>query len=1059
MRKRKRSISRAALAAVTVLLLLVETLPCAHASGASGENFEGSGTLIDPWLISSYEDLKELRDRVDSGEDYKGKYFAQTADLTFPDENWNPIGDVKQSLAFRGVYDGCGHVIGNLYSTDQYAGLFSLLGGEVRNLGIESGRISGDTVGGITSHGSGKIINCYNKAAVIGRSRAGGLTDNYSGIILFSWNLGEISGTQESSVLAGITSYGSANIQYSYSLTDPTSERTFKGTLVESSAVREGDIASLLYTIRNLIDTEVPESILYGGVAKMEYVRGALQFGEYVSPEARYLEMTAKRFDFQGEGTEKNPFLITSLEDLKLLRDNVDYGVNYQGYYFAQTEDLFFPDGENWNPIGSVRESLIFSGSYDGRGHTINNIYSQDQNAGLFSYIGGEVRNLGIESGRIEGNCIGGITSHGTGNAIILNCYNKAEIVSTGRGGGLTDNLGSGQVFFSWNLGQVSGINEAVTTAGISSYGSEKIYCSYSTTVEPTDSSTYKGEIENSQLVSEEEIPELLEKQYAAMALQDRQWISRNNIVFLTWRDGSLVFSEEIPSAYSMGILKTYIPVIALLIAVVVFGAALMIVRRKRSRKAANAARTQENSESDIENAQPVSSKVKAKRLLSVMLTLSFFLISSSYAFDILTYDSDNGVQPMKSFAKPENELTDVLFVGNSRISISVDLETLWREYGIAAFWVGAGDSYLPNTYYRLKEACKHHVPSMVIVDISPVAKPEDEVSEANRSANYVGMPISLNKLAYVNATIKNPEQRMDYLLSFPFTHARYSTLGKNDFLNVNIYGKDNKTMGFIFPQLNTVVPKDTTASSQKAIVKLSEKNEYYLRMVIEFCQRIDAQLLLVVPPIFSYHNKIPYFNEAERIAKGYAVPVFDINEYRDVLIPYDVDADMIHLSVTGARKMARYLSEYLKSHYNMPDHRGVVGYESWDRFAAVRENMYLRSITSNDLYFQELARDGQRVVAIPHLLADSASPELQSVLDALGALPHETLESGSLNLDGATLSVAEASGSCALLLNGNSVAQISTPGVILAVWDQYNGELADVTIFSADNAYALRRL
>ena len=63
----------------------------------------------------------------------------------------------------------------------------------------------------------------------------------------------------------------------------------------------------------------------------------------------------------------------------------VDGGNSLGGVYFRQTEDIIFPDGINWDPIGSLADlNHAFAGVYDGNGYTLSNIYCEDQYAGVF---------------------------------------------------------------------------------------------------------------------------------------------------------------------------------------------------------------------------------------------------------------------------------------------------------------------------------------------------------------------------------------------------------------------------------------------------------------------------------------------------------------------------------------------------------------------------------------------------------------------------------------------------------------------------------------------------
>ena len=427
------------------------------------EFLRGGGTKYNPYLVSSYEDIVKLRDMVDGGNSFGGVYFRQTDDITFPDGvNWNPIGSLDDlNHAFAGIYDGNGHTLSNVYSEDQYAGVFSLLAGEVRNLGIESGYFHGSCVGSITSHGTetAKIINCYNKADVCGDARAGGIMDNFPGRALFCWNFGNVTGTYEGVVTAGITSYGEADIRYCYAVGADklVSDATFTGKITDSqllaweevgASVQKsyGDMFALYSEAKEYEDKEDKEKdlITRGNTVFIVCDDEGFHFDKEYEPEIflaekqeekeRFVEIWEKKYRFEGKGTEEEPFLISSYDDLSRLRDCVDIGVNYEEQYFEQTADIYFPDGVNWNPIGDLEHA--FSGIYDGGGHVISNVYCDDQYAGLFSLLAGEVRNLGIENGEFDGETIGSITSHGIAGAKIVNCYNKACVEGKYRAGG-----------------------------------------------------------------------------------------------------------------------------------------------------------------------------------------------------------------------------------------------------------------------------------------------------------------------------------------------------------------------------------------------------------------------------------------------------------------------------------------------------------------------------------------------------------------------------------------------------------------------------------------------
>ena len=123
-----------------------------------------------------------------------------------------------------------------------------------------------------------------------------------------------------------------------------------------------------------------------------------------------------------GSGTQGDPWLISSVEDLQTLASTINNGDaagfdadckdtgdgipgNYHGYYFKQTTDLDLSSIENWDPIG-YSGSCYFAGHYDGGGYTISNAKSTGKNddegyatAGIFGWVAfGSVKNLTVKN-------------------------------------------------------------------------------------------------------------------------------------------------------------------------------------------------------------------------------------------------------------------------------------------------------------------------------------------------------------------------------------------------------------------------------------------------------------------------------------------------------------------------------------------------------------------------------------------------------------------------------------------------------------------------------------
>lgn len=430
---------------LSILCLLV-FFPFQTEAAPSSIHLEGEGTLENPYRITDVDDFVYFRDQVNSGKNFSGVYFSQEADLNLSgQENWEPIGIYESGNYFYGTYDGKGHRIYNLtiLRPDDNAGLFGQLGGIVRNLGIESGRIESGCSGAIASHSIGQnvaIINCYNRADVIG-VRAGGIADNFTGgAIIGCFNYGTVQGNQA----AGIVGYNADAIIQCVSVTgELVNGELFTGEIERSNVVEAETFTQNYETFLKWADT-------------------AGNTWEQVVEEC-----------FEGEGTEKKPYLIQNAEDLCIFRDIVNAGYDFSRQWVRQCVDIDLQQIGNWRPIGAEETGGCFRGIYDGYGHVIRNLHTsrEGQSAGFFDRLGGIVLNLGIESGEIRGDYVGAIARLAVGYPMVVNCYNKAELVGVYRAGGIVDDFSGGTVANCYNAGTI----KAPESAAIASYSAARI--------------------------------------------------------------------------------------------------------------------------------------------------------------------------------------------------------------------------------------------------------------------------------------------------------------------------------------------------------------------------------------------------------------------------------------------------------------------------------------------------------------------------------------------------------------------------------------------------------
>ena len=143
---------------------------------------------------------------------------------------------------------------------------------------------------------------------------------------------------------------------------------------------------------------------------------------------------------FEGEGTEVNPYLIQSAEDMWKL-SNYTKGKSFTdtNTYFKLTADIDL-SADNWVPICASAESgwvatpNSFNGNFDGNGKTITfkGNYTGDTWAkGLFSAVGGYVHDLTLKGEiNIEKGRVGSLASMAMAGAKIENITSYVNITA-----------------------------------------------------------------------------------------------------------------------------------------------------------------------------------------------------------------------------------------------------------------------------------------------------------------------------------------------------------------------------------------------------------------------------------------------------------------------------------------------------------------------------------------------------------------------------------------------------------------------------------------------------
>lgn len=419
-----------------------------------------------------------LAQRVnDDGVSFKDQYVALANDIDMTGIEFIPIGKYGSGHYFEGTFDGNGFTISNLTIDipNENNGLFGVLGGLVFNLKIEGGTIKGGCCGVISSHSTSDalIMNCLVRNVTVVAQRAGGIVDNFSGSLINCISDGcELNASNKVGRISSYAIRGDFYENYYTSEGTVTGAEEIKFSDCELNFKKKAAVKQLAKTLNTSCErTSISNANKHYGICNLWEVddNGNIDISNTKQSELIFAEISK----LKGTGSEQDPYLINSVEDLAIFRNAVNFGMNFDGQFLRQTSDLDLKN-EPCIPIGIYDSNKYFYGTYDGAGHTISNIeIRRVDNTGFFGQLGGTVVNLGIESGTIEGSCCGAIASHAASeDARIVNCYNKASVIGY-RAGGIADNF-TGKIIGCWSDCELV----ANYTGGIASYSAQQIsYC------------------------------------------------------------------------------------------------------------------------------------------------------------------------------------------------------------------------------------------------------------------------------------------------------------------------------------------------------------------------------------------------------------------------------------------------------------------------------------------------------------------------------------------------------------------------------------------------------
>ncbi len=444
------------------------------------------------------------------------------------------------------------------------------------------------------------------------------------------------------------------------------------------------------------------------------------------------------------------------------------------------------------------------------------------------------------------------------------------------------------------------------------------------------------------------------------------------------------------------------------------------------------------------------------KKTLKIIAFLICAAVIFSVAVRILRFKSPDGIDQMHAFYENEENTVDALFLGSSHMYTNVNTGILWSDYGIAAYDLGGADQPFWNTYYFMKEALKTQRPKVIVVEIYSAAVQEGHFQGVWVIENLFGMRFTDDFILSAKESVEE-DWHGEYINRFARYHSRYSMITKDDF----VYDDEMRYFKGFDPKFGTVVYDAPNVSHVTELSYPNEKMADYMIQMIDLAKEEDIPIVLVCAPYIISEEDQKVFNVFYQYAEENGVPYIDFNKmYEELGMDFSQDMkDWSHLNEKGNPKYTRYLGEYLKANYEIPDRRGDEKYVSWDINAALLEHeaaAYDMQETTDLAAYLELAAQEDYIVmmAARNISEDQMPVFSEDVLQRLAALG---MEQDMLTQDGNIVlrdGVAEYSHTGMnfewYTEDGNSDFRIARK-YIEGLLDEFGEQLHDVSMMTVD--------
>lgn len=290
---------------------------------------------------------------------------------------------------------------------------------------------------------------------------------------------------------------------------------------------------------------------------------------------------------------------------------------------------------------------------------------------------------------------------------------------------------------------------------------------------------------------------------------------------------------------------------------------------------------------------------------LIIVLGITSFAVSpgGSEVYDIVS--TKKRIEDVRS---EDPDSIDVLFAGNSLVFKDISPLKLWELEGITSYDLSKGAMRLCDQCSMIFNSCRTQSPKLIVLEANTM------FTEASPYKDDFALPTNLVEKI------------------FPIFH--YHIFYKAWHIFDDGEGLTRIRKGYMPSYgVNEYYGPFDYMEEEAEPQEIKPLNREYLENIVDYCKKNDIELLVAAFPSPANYNKETH-RAIQEWADEHGLEFLDLNlKIDEVGIDWAADSNDAgdHMNYEGSMKVSAYMADYLKEHYELADHRGEEGYESWD--------------------------------------------------------------------------------------------------------------------------------